>query len=289
MLWCGNIKNSWKECEVDIQVNIYHMNGVEIEDMLPTSLAIENRLDLKELHKYLPKLSFSSSRNMTICYFQPKSVEHLDDYRKLFAYLKSINRGGVFSTNKDFFQELYVFPLAKEEEIPSLISKIDLDIKEDLLIGVFLSDRRVKKRKPEVNLKNGLKRQKLSKSPNSYEAEDMEISFEIKYNHQIDTNDSFDEQEPETQNRMDQINLSSVDSLKDTLQILTSGLINNTTPQTNSYFVPNLNSTNFTSNIYPTYPFNSGQVSQLFYGNMAPWSNNSMIPQPMTLGITTPY
>jgi len=284
MGWCGNIKNSWKECEVDIVVNVYHINGPQVENMLPSLLSIENRLDLKELHKYLPKITGSTSRNRTACYFQPKSEEHLDGYRKLFSYLQKINRGGVLANKQQgLFQELYIFPLAKGENIPSFISSNDIDIKEDLLIGVFLTDKRGIKRKSEDDsyLKTRTKKfKKTEKSPNSYistfDEDDSDMDIPKIKNHEIGDNNVY-------QNEPNQVN-----SLMDTLQILTSGFINNTTSNPiNSYF-PNIN-TNFTPQVPP---LNTGQVNLFGMNNLNPWNNNlnNIFPQTVTnLGVSNQF
>jgi len=95
-------------------------------------------------------------------------------------------------------------------------------------------------------------------------------------NHEIGDNNVY-------QNEPNQVN-----SLMDTLQILTSGFINNTTSNPiNSYF-PNIN-TNFTPQVPP---LNTGQVNLFGMNNLNPWNNNlnNIFPQTVTnLGVSNQF
>jgi len=265
--WRGNIKYSWKECDVDFLVNLFHINGPEVENMLPNLLNIENRLDIQELRQYLPKISFSTSRNKTACYFfQPQSEKGLDEYRKLFTYLHKIKRGGVFGLNKDqnFFQELYVFPLSKGEEIPYLVNKSEIDINEDLLIGVFLTDKRGIKRKSED--KTGVDKRRKSYDTYYSTTDDDDMTFS--------DGDEILESQQESQNF--QSNSTSVTSFIDTLQLLnsySSGMTSNNNTLTTTHSFQSMNNLNFPPQTFP-YPWNHSLNQNTIITPPNPTNNN---------------
>jgi len=152
LVWSGRIIYQWKGYDFDLMLNAFHINGPNVGSYLPRVMKIEQRISLDQLIKYVPKIDFSSSRKRTCVYFEISDKGSEGDkktYRKLFAHLKKINRGGVFAIRPDeligvdssFFKELYIFPLGASDNVPPFLGdEYDRDL-EDMLIGIFLTNR----------------------------------------------------------------------------------------------------------------------------------------------------
>jgi len=104
------------------------------------------------------------------------------DIKKLYAYLKKVKRGGVFTIEKKKdskveFQELYVFPLGASDVLPTFIRFSEYDREyEDTLLGVFIT-KATNKRKSVPVEKTKKKSRKQSNSIKSPKHEEKKNSF----------------------------------------------------------------------------------------------------------------
>eukprot|EP01125_Pyxidicula_operculata_P000118 TRINITY_DN1016_c1_g1_i3.p2 TRINITY_DN1016_c1_g1~~TRINITY_DN1016_c1_g1_i3.p2 ORF type:complete len:961 (-),score=260.57 TRINITY_DN1016_c1_g1_i3:283-3165(-) len=160
--WSGRVDYSFKGLSFSLGLDMYHINGIDMEDLLPPVLRVENRIVLNDLIKYLSKLENSSSRAVTSVYFEVSSKDSEKDkstYKKFFQHLKKMKRGGVFTISpsdlqpgidRGYFKEMYIFPLSAHESLPQFIKGDEYDHEsDDMLVGVFLT---AKGQKPSRSL-----------------------------------------------------------------------------------------------------------------------------------------
>jgi len=147
--WTGFLRYKSKALDLKLPASGFHINGPLVEEHMPLILTVGHRMPLEQLLAYLPKIDFSATRNRTCIYFEAEEGEKAN-YQALFqtfrsadrAAVVSIDKSSVIGVNASFFKELYVFPLAASDPVPSFINDQDYDRDlEDMLIGVFLTDK----------------------------------------------------------------------------------------------------------------------------------------------------
>lgn len=137
--WSGYLKLSTPKCKI----NAYHVSGERIDKYLPKeALTQVGRMDLKALYNYLSQLSLSSSRKLTLAYFEPASDDESFHYVSAFESFNSSGKAAVIKVGGNV-REAFVFPLSTDAAIPDWLKNYTHG-ETDRLIGAFITSVSVK-------------------------------------------------------------------------------------------------------------------------------------------------